>query len=158
MTEFLDADDIININSEVLIQGETHKVTNYNDLIFITNIIRCNFTNNIFKQATLLCIAIIAHHPFKEGNHRTSLTASITFLNDNNYDYIGTKEDELKLHKWRFEYEEKNHLEQKWLTMIGDSYSHKNAERNLLEFMKSHYSKKIESYLKSFFKTRSVPL
>ena len=42
--------------------------------------------------------------------------------------------------------------------MIGDSYSHENAERNLLEFMKNHYAKKIESYLKSFFKTRSVPL
>ncbi len=156
MTEYLDVDDIININSKVLIKGEIHQVVNYSDLVFISDIVSRNFTNDIFKQATLLCIAVIAHHPFKEGNHRTSLTASITFLHINDFYYFGTNDDELNLHKWRFNYEEKNRLEQKWLSMIGDSYSHENAESNLLEFMENYYAKKIESYLKKFFKPKSV--
>lgn len=150
MTSYLDVEDLIDINKSVLQEGEEHRVTDRSDLIYINKIVKQNYIDDIFKKATLLCVAIIVHHPFMEGNHRTSLAAAEIFLRKNGYSYTGTDEDRLALHGWRLDYEEEHQLERRWLTMIGGIYHRGNVEANLVGFMEDDYAKKIEAYLRKY--------
>jgi len=152
MTQYLDVNDLISINKSAL-EGteESVGINNINDLYFIKRLVVNNFVDNIFKQATLLCCSIIALHPFKEGNHRTSLSSAIIFLMINGYKYNGTKEEELELYEWRYQYEEKHDLERYWSGMLGSVFEYKLTEQRLLEFMENEYCTEIENYLRNHF-------
>jgi death-on-curing family protein len=67
--------------------------------------------NDIYEISLAYCISLIVLHPFKNGNHRTSLLAAEHFLLKNNYKFIGNEYTDLKIQKWRIEFEKENDLE-----------------------------------------------
>lgn len=101
-----------------------------------------------FRRAAFLCCSLIAHHPFHDGNHRTSLEAAILQLMFEGYFYRGTTEHEKELYNWRYDYEELHQLEARWAYELGGWDNPRGAEAYMLRFMEDEYAKKIEEYLR----------
>jgi death-on-curing family protein len=106
--------------------------------------------NDIYEISLAYCISLIVLHPFKNGNHRTSLLATEHFLLKNNYKFIGNEYTDLKIQKWRIEFEKENDLEREFfrIACIEDS---KMKSEEIKNIMKTEYGKNIEKWLKDNF-------
>ena len=116
MVEYLNEEEIIEINKlclEMSNEKEEFVLLQPNDISFILNFSSENF-KNLFDIALAYCISLIVLHPFKNGNHRTSLIAAEHFLLKNNYQFIGTEESDFKIQKWRIHSENENDLEREF--------------------------------------------
>ena len=88
MIEFVSRDEIIFINEISLkLTNESEKIgfENPGDLDFIIKFVEKNVKNNLINIALSYCISIIVLHPFKNGNHRTSILTAEHFLLKNNF-------------------------------------------------------------------------
>jgi nitroreductase len=70
-----------------------------------------NFGKNVVRKALSYCIAIITLHPFKNGNHRTSLLEAEEFLRQNTYQSHTSDQKNLELQKWWIVYEQDHDFE-----------------------------------------------
>lgn len=107
---FLECDDLIALNRLILettrFEGDRkHGVQELNDLRLCVRIAREHLLADPFKRAALLACALIAYHPFHDGNHRTSHHAAILQLMFEGYFFEGQVEDEKALYNWRYDYE-----------------------------------------------------
>lgn len=161
MIQYLSEGQIIEINKASLeITGEKNKfhVLQPGDLRFSIRFTEKNFGKNIIRKAVAYCITIITFHPFKNGNHRTSLLTAEEFLLKNEYQSLTTDQKDLELQKWRIIYEQDHDLEREFfrITNIEDETE---RTRELKIIMKSEYGQTIEKWLHENFKRKesSVP-
>ena len=117
MISYLSLEEIIEINKLVL--EETNELDKFllerpDDLQFVLQFTENNFDEDLYKKSLAYCISLIVLHPFKNGNHRTSLIAAERFLLKNNFQNLSSDEKDLKLQKWRIYYEQKYDLEREF--------------------------------------------
>ncbi|MEE9151487.1 MAG: type II toxin-antitoxin system death-on-curing family toxin, partial [Thermoplasmata archaeon] len=122
MILYLTEEEIIEINRLALeSQGEQNEffLIQRNDLHFVTNYVERQNTNDYYTLALSYCISLIVLHPFKNGNHRTSLYSAERFLIKNGFLYQGDPNVHLNLQKWRINYEEKNDMEREFFAITS---------------------------------------
>ena len=154
MIRYLSDKQIMELNRVSLgITGEKNKfyLIQPDDLRFIMRFTEKNFGTNIIRKALAFCVAIITLHPFKNGNHRTSLLAAEEFLRQNNFQSLTNDQKDLELQKWRIIYEQDHDLEREFfrITNIEDE---KERTKALKIVMQSEYGKTIEKWLYKNFK------
>jgi len=117
MVEYLNEEEIIETNRlclEISDEFEEFVIIQPDDIRFILKFVSKNFGNDLHKKSLAYCISLIVLHPFKNGNHRISLVVAEHFLLENNFRSVDTDEKDLKMQKWRIEFEEKHGLEKEF--------------------------------------------
>lgn len=153
MVEYLNEEEIIEINRlclEISDEFEEFVVIQLDDIRFILKFVSEKFDNDLYKKSSAYCISLIVLHPFKNGNHRTSLITAEHFLLKNNLHSIGTDEKDLKMQKWRIEYEEENDLEKEFFQIACIEDEEKKSEE-IKKIMGSEYGITIEKWFKNNF-------
>ena len=152
--KYLAANDIIEINRKTLEMHDEADQVHLNepgDLHFIIDFVKNHVDNDYYEKSLAYCISIIVLHPFKNGNHRTSLYSAERYLILNGYEFIGTVEYHKELQKWRLEYEEEHELERRFAGItFTDNQNIFTTE--IKQLMSEEYGKKILSWLKENYK------
>ena len=132
-------------------ESETIGFENPEDLDFLIYFIEKNFENDHFKTALAYCTSIIFLHPFKNGNHRTSILTAEHFLLKNNFNAYTNDKKDIELEEWRIKYEKNNDLERDFFRVacIEDNNL---KETEIVKIMNSEYGKTIEKWLKNNYK------
>jgi prophage maintenance system killer protein len=156
MITYLSEAEIIEINRlslEVTKEKDKFLLIQPDDLRFAMRFVEKNFGKNIIRKALAYCITIITLHPFKNGNHRTSLLAAEEFLLRNKYHSYTTDQKDLDLQKWRIIYEQDHNLEKEffYITNIEEGTERK---KELKRIMNSEYGQTIEKWLLENFKMK----
>lgn len=156
MINYLSEEEIIEINRlslELTKEMDKFLLIQPDDLRFAMRFTENNFGKNIARKALAYCITIITFHPFKNGNHRTSLLAAEKFLQNNKCKSYTTDQKDLELQKWRINYEQDHNLEKEffYITNIEEKTERK---KELKRIMNSEYGKKIEKWLQENFKVK----
>ncbi len=152
MVNYLYEEEIIEINRlclETSNENEEFNILNQDDINFILNFSSKNF-DDIYEISLAYCISIIVLHPFKNGNHRTSLLAAEHFLLKNKCEFVGNEDNDLKIQKWRIEFEKENDLEREFFRIACIEDCKKKSEE-IKNIMKTEYGKNIEKWLKDNF-------
>jgi len=81
--------------------GGSHGIRDLSLIESAVNRPRASFTGQdlyptIFEKAAALCRSLIKNHPFVDGNKRTALYATMTFLELNGYKFIAEQEELVK--------------------------------------------------------------
>ena len=148
MIRYLSDKQIIELNRASLrITGEKNKfhLIQPDDLRFIMRFTEKNFGTNIIRKALAYCIAIITLHPFKNGNHRTSLLTAEEFLRQNNFQSMTNDQKDLELQKWRIIYEQDHDLEREFFR-ITNLEDENERTKELKIVMQSEYGTTIEKW------------
>jgi prophage maintenance system killer protein len=153
MVLYLNEEEIIEINRLALeSQGEQKDflLIQPDDLHFVTNFVEKQNTNDYYQLALCYCISLIVLHPFKNGNHRTSLYSAERFLIKNDFSYKGDPNIHLNLQKWRISYEEKNEMERKFfaITILENDHDRTSEMNKLID---SPYGIKIREWLEKYY-------
>lgn len=154
MTIYLSEEEIIVTNKLSLRtsdEEEEFQVQRLDDIRFILRFVEERFNEDYYEIALAYCISIIIMHPFKNGNHRTSIICSEHFLLKNNFNSFTTDEKDIELEKWRLDYEKKHDLERCFstITCIEDEDRKKDE---IEKVMNSKYGLRIEKWLKENYK------
>jgi len=153
MLAYLIEEEIIEINRlclEISNEPDELVVIQPEDIRFILKFVSENFADNIYKKSLAYCISLIVLHPFKNGNHRTSLIAAEHFLLKNNFRSMNTDEKDLKMQKWRIEFEEKHDLEKEFFRITCIKDEEKKSEE-IKRIMESEYGTTIKKWFKDNF-------
>ena len=153
MIEYLSEEEIIEINRLCLeLTDELNEfiILQHDDIRFLIKFVTNNFDSDVIKKSLVYCISIIVLHPFKNGNHRTSLLAAEHFLLKNNFISIDTDEKDLEIQKWRINFEEKHNLEKEFF-QIACIEDEKKKTIEIIKIINSEYGKNIEKWLKENF-------
>lgn len=152
MIVYLSEDEIQEINRYSLqLTGEEEKfqVVQPDDIRFTIRLISEQFGKDIYRKALGYCVSLIVLHPFRNGNHRTSLLSAERFLQKNHCRPLATNTERIQLEKWRLPYEEKHELHREFfrITNIEDEKARRNEIKKL---MTSSYGIKILQWLKKY--------
>ena len=153
MLAYLIEEEIIEINRlclEISNESDELVVIQPEDIRFILKFASENFVDNIYKKSLAYCISLIVLHPFKNGNHRTSLIVAEHFLLKNNFRSMSTDEKDLKMQKWRIEFEEKHDLEKEFFRITCIEDEEKKSEE-IKRIMESEYETTIKKWFKDNF-------
>jgi prophage maintenance system killer protein len=152
MIVYLSEDEIREINKvslELTDEGEKYQVIQPDDIRFTIRFVSKNLERNIYRKALGFCICLIVLHPFKNGNHRTSLLSAERFLQKNQCQSQATDNDRIKLEKWRLQYEEDHELHREFFRITNvENETEKRTE--IKKIMKSIYGTTIEKWLKKY--------
>lgn len=143
MINYLSEDEIIELNKYSLyVTGEDDEfyVMQPDDIRFIINLVKKNFGIDLLKKALGYCISIIVLHPFKNGNHRTSLLSAERFLLKNNYCLLSSNKEKIAFEKWRLKYEEENDLERDFFRITNIENPEKKTDE-IKKMMNTRYGK-----------------
>lgn len=121
------------------------------DIRFLIKFVEKEFEDDLFKTALGYCISIIVLHPFKNGNHRTSLLSAEIFLLKNNYVLLSSNKEKIEFEKWRINYEKENNLENDFFRIAIIEDSVKRTEE-IKKIMNSPYGKNTLKWLKNNYK------
>ncbi len=102
----------------------------------------------MLKKALGYCISIIVLHPFKNGNHRTSLLSAERFLLKNNYCLLSSNKEKIEFEEWRLKYEEENDLEREFFQITNIENIKKKTDE-IMKMMNSSYGKKTLLWFKT---------
>jgi prophage maintenance system killer protein len=121
------------------------------DIRFLIKFVEKEFEDDLFKTALGYCISIIVLHPFKNGNHRTSLLSAEIFLLKNNFFLLSSNKEKIEFEKWRMNYEKENNLEKEFfrIAIIEDSVK---RIKEIKKIMNSPYGKNTLKWLKNNYK------
>ena len=87
-------------------------------------------------------------HPFKNGNHRTSLLSAERFLLKNNYELLSSNKEKIEFEEWRLKFEEEHDLEKEFFRITNiENIKKKTDEITVL--MDSRYGKVTSNWLKN---------
>ena len=117
------------------------------DLEFIVDFVKNIIDGDLYNKALAYCISLIVLHPFKNGNHRTSIYAAEMFLIENGYDFLGNVESHRELQKWRFGYEEAHDMEARFARIMAHD-NHRVFIKEIKTVMDEEYGKEILNWLK----------
>jgi prophage maintenance system killer protein len=149
MILYLSEDEICEINKfslELTGEAEKFQVIQPDDIRFTIRFVSKNLKGNIYRKALGFCISLIVLHPFKNGNHRTSLLSAERFLQKNHCQSKATDSDRIHLEKWRLQYEEDHELHQEFFRITNiENETQKRSE--IEKMMRSLYGITIEKWL-----------
>ena len=151
MITYLSEDEIIELNKYSLYAtGEDNEfhVMQPDDIRFLINLVKKNFGDDLLKKALGYCISIIVLHPFKNGNHRTSLLSAERFLLKNNYCLLSSNKEKIEFEEWRLKYEEENDLEREFFQITNIENIKKKTDE-IMKMMNSSYGKKTLLWFKT---------
>src|SRR4030042_2726198 len=103
MIAYLSEEEISEINRfslELTGEGSAFQVVQPDDVRFVLRFVSKRFGKNLYRKALGYCIALIVLHPFRNGNHRTSLLSAERFLQKNHCRSLATDNDRIQLEKW----------------------------------------------------------
>ena len=118
------------------------------DIRFLINLVKKNFGDDFLQKALGYCISIIVLHPFKNGNHRTSLLSAERFLLKNNYNLLSSNKEKIEFEEWRIKYEEENDLEREFFRITNIENAEERTDE-IMEMMNSRYGKETHIWLKN---------
>ena len=156
MIIYLSEDEIIELNKYSLYAtGEDNEfhVMQPDDIRFLINLVKKNFGGDILQKALGYCISIIVLHPFKNGNHRTSLLSAESFLLKNNYNLLSSNKEKIEFEEWRLKYEEENDLEREFFRITNIENANKRTDE-IVKMMNSRYGKETLKWLKNNYKKK----
>ena len=153
MIDFLTDEEIKFINEyslKITNEEKNYNLDNANDLNFLMNFVEEEFKDP-YKISLAYCVSIIVLHPFRNGNHRTSILSAEHFLLKNNYESFTNDKKDTELEKWRIDYESKYDLEREFfrITCIEDDEKRKEEIKKIID---SEYGKYIEKWLRDNYK------
>ena len=154
MVEYLIEEELELMNELALkITGEEDEfeVRQPEDIRFMIDFIAKKFGNDFNRKALAYCISIIVLHPFKNGNHRTSIMLAEHFLLKNNFKSYTNDKKDTDLEKWRINYEKKHDLEREFFRIINIEDDEKRKDE-IEKIMNSEYGKAIEKWLRENYK------
>ena len=105
--------------------------------------------DKLYEIALAYCISIIVHHPFRNGNHRTSMISAEHFLLKNGFESSTTDEKDIELYKKRIELEKKNDY-----TLIRMFFNSVKDTMEISNLMHSEYGLLIDNWLKENYKKK----
>jgi len=154
MINYLSEEEVMELNKYSL-QATNEENEFYimqpNDIRFLINFVKKEFEDDLLQKALGYCISIILLHPFKNGNHRTSLLSAERFLLKNNYNLLSSNKEKIEFEKWRIKYEKDHDLEREFfrITNIGNI---KEKTDEIKKIMNSQYGKETLKWLKNNYK------
>ena len=155
MINYLSEEEIIELNKYSLYAtGEDNEfhVMQPDDVRFLINLVKKEFGYDLLQKALGYCISVIVLHPFKNGNHRTSLLSAERFLLKNNYNLLSSNKEKIEFEKWRLKYEEENDLEREFFQITNIENTSKKTDK-IMKMMDSRYGKETINWLKkNYFK------
>ncbi len=127
------------------------------DVRFSIEFVKEYVKEDLYKQALGYCISLIVLHPFKDGNHRTSLYSAIIFLILNSEVNEPTAESVKNIQKWRINEIDKNNymLKREFFRITCIEYDDPLRKQEILKIMNSHYGITIERWLRENCKKKS---
>ena len=134
---------------ELTEEGEKFQVVQPYDVRFSLRFVSSRFGKDLYRKALGYCVSLIVLHPFRNGNHRTSLLCAERFLQKNLYRSLATDRERIQLEKWRLHYEEKYELHREFFR-ITNIENDKERENEIEKLMSSPYGVKIEQWLKKY--------
>src|SRR4030042_5683483 len=104
MIVYLSEEEIVKIN-EISLEDEKDQFCYQRpDYVqFTLKFVKERFESDCYKKALAYCVSLIVLHPFREGNHRTSLYCAQIFLKKNNFNQLATPETVKQIQKWRID-------------------------------------------------------
>ncbi len=102
MINYLSEKEIIELNKYSLQATDEMNefyIMQHDDIRFLINFVKKKFENDLLQMALGYCISIIVLHPFKNGNHRTSLLSAERFLLKNNYILLSSNKEKIEFEK-----------------------------------------------------------
>jgi len=141
--------EINRFSLELTGEGDNFQVVQPDDVRFVIRFVSEKFGKDLYRKALGYCVSLIVLHPFKNGNHRTSLLSAELFLQKNNYQSKATDVDRIHLEKWRLQYEEKHELHRTFFS-IANIENALELENEIEKLMKSTYGRTIEQWLKKY--------
>jgi death-on-curing family protein len=154
MINYLSKEEIIEINKYSLeLTGEENEfyVIQPDDLTFIIDFVKEEYNKDLLKKAVVYCVSLIVMHPFKNGNHRTSLLSAERFLLKNKYILLTSNKEKIEIEKWRIKYEEEKDLERSFF-QIACIENNKQRKAKIKKVINSEYGIKIEKWLRENYK------
>lgn len=153
MIIFLTEEEINFINKyslKITNEEKNHNLDNANDLKFLMKFVEEEFEDP-YKISLAYCVSIIVLHPFRNGNHRTSILSAEYFLLKNNRESFANDKKDKELEKWRIDYENKYELERKFfrITCIEDNEKRKEEIGKIIDLK---YGRYIEKWLRDNYK------
>ncbi len=156
MINYLSEEEIIEINKYSLKatdeENEFHTMQP-DDIRFLINLVKKEFGDDFLQKALGYCISIIVLHPFKNGNHRTSLLSAERFLLKNNYNLLSSNKEKIEFEEWRLKYEEENDLEREFFRITNIENAKKQTDE-IVKMMNSKYGKETSKWLKNNYKKK----
>ena len=156
MINYLSGEEIIEINKYSLKatdeENEFHTMQP-DDIRFLINLVKKEFGDDFLQKALGYCISIIVLHPFKNGNHRTSLLSAERFLLKNNYNLLSSNKEKIEFEEWRLKYEEENDLEREFFRITNIENAKKQTDE-IVKMMNSKYGKETSKWLKNNYKKK----
>jgi len=154
MISYLSEEEIIELNKYSL--QATDEVNEFyivqpDDIRFLINFVKKEFEDDLLQTALGYCISIIVLHPFKNGNHRTSLLSAERFLLKNNYILLSSNREKIEFERWRMKYEKENDLEREFFRITNIENS-KGRTEEIKKIMNSQYGKETLKWLKNNYK------
>ena len=150
---YLEKMDIVEINRKTL---ELHKeIEDFHlmmpaDLEFCVAFAKNTPGEDLYRISLAYCVSLIVLHPFKNGNHRTSLYAAELFLIRNGCEFRGDMDSHKGIQKWRIEHEERLGLEKRFAQVTAtDSPKAFAAEINRI--MGEEYGLRILNWLRESY-------
>ncbi len=153
MINFLTEEEIKFIDRyslELTKEEDKYNLDTASDLRFLMKFVEDEFTET-YKISLAYCVSIIVLHPFKNGNHRTSILSAEHFLIKNGYKSFTNDEKDKELEKWRIDYEERHELEREFfrITCVENNETRK---KEIIRVINSIYGKYIERWLRDNYK------
>jgi prophage maintenance system killer protein len=141
--------EINRFSLELTGEGEKFQVVQPDDVRFSLHFVSSRFGKDLYRKALGYCVSLIVLHPFRNGNHRTSLLCAERFLQKNLYRGLATDRERIQLEKWRLHYEEKHTLHREFFR-ITNIENDKQRETEIEKLMSSPYGVKIGQWLKKY--------
>jgi len=154
MINYLSEEEIVEINKislELTQEHEEFHVMQSDDIRFIVNFVKEELKDDIIRKSLAYCVSIIVLHPFKNGNHRTSLMCAERLLLKNNFRLLTSNKEKIEIEKWRMKYEEKHDLQREFFR-ITNIENEKKRKEEINNIMNSSYGKTIEKWFKENYK------
>jgi death-on-curing family protein len=152
MIVYLLEEEIREINRfslELTGEGDNFQVVQPDDVRFVIRFVSEQFGKDLYRKALGYCVSLIVLHPFKNGNHRTSLLCAERFLQKNDYQSLATDNKRIQLEKWRLHYEEKHESHREFFR-IANMENDQERRNEIERLMMSPYGVKIEQWLKKY--------
>lgn len=149
MVHHLTFDIIKQIHDKSLGDDEDKRCERPGDIQFSIDFVKECIENDLYKQALGYCISLIILHPFKDGNHRTSLYSAIIFLILNDKIDEPSVESVKNIQLWRTNEIDKNdnELKREFFRITCIEYNDDLRKNDILKIMNSNYGKTIEKWL-----------
>lgn len=156
MVNYVFEEEIELINELVLKisdEEDEFEVRRPDDVRFIIDFVIERFGSDLYKKALAYCVGIIVTHPFKNGNHRTSMICAEHFLSKNNFPSLTTDEKDKELYKWRIDLEKRDdeNLIRRFFSITNIENDEERKDR-MESIMDSEYGLGIDKWLKQNYR------